>query len=83
MTNKAAQNPNHFIDSILTTMNLKNDAALARAAQLTAPAVSKLRHGRLPITPAILLKLHDYTGLSIEQLRALLYHVAPSSTGVN
>lgn len=76
MPNKAAQNPNHFIDSILVIMHLKNDAALSRATQLSAPAVSKLRHGRLPVTAATLITLHDYTGMTIGQLRELLYHNA-------
>jgi plasmid maintenance system antidote protein VapI len=74
MPHKAPQNPNHFLDSILIIMRLKNDAALSRAVNVAAPALSKLRHGRLPVTAALLLKLHDYTGLTIAELRKLLYH---------
>lgn len=79
MTDKATQNPNYFLNSILTSMQLKNDAALARASGLSAPALSKVRHGRLRVTPAILLTLFDTTGMSIAELRALLYYSAPSA----
>jgi plasmid maintenance system antidote protein VapI len=74
MPNKAPQNPNHFLDSVLEIKNLKNDAALARAIGVSSPALSKVRHDRLPVTAALLLKLHDYTGMSIAELRTLLYH---------
>lgn len=76
MPNKAPQNPNHFLDSLLAVLKLKNDAAMARAIGVSAPALSKLRHGRLPVTPALLIKLHDHTGMTIAQLRELLYHNA-------
>lgn len=76
MPNKAPQNANYFLDSVLTITRLKNDAAMAREIGVSAPALSKLRHGRLPVTAALLIKLHDYTGLSIDQLRELLYHPA-------
>lgn len=76
MPNKAPQDPNYFLDGLITLLKLKNDAALARAIAVSPPAVSKLRHGRLPVTATLLLRLHDYTGLSIAELRAMLYRNA-------
>jgi plasmid maintenance system antidote protein VapI len=80
MPNKAAQNVHYFLDSLLIYLNARNDAALARKIGVSPPALSKLRHHRLPVTPALMLKLYDVTkeqdgtGLTIEQLRELLYH---------
>lgn len=67
------QNPNHLLDALLVALNLKNDAALARKIGVAPPVLSKLRHYTLALTPAILLKLHDATAMSIAQLRALLH----------
>ena len=73
MPNKALQDPNHFLDSIIKLMQLKNDASLARAINVSPPVLSKLRHGRVPITASFILRMYDYTSLSIEELRVLLY----------
>lgn len=66
-----APHPNHahLVDHLVATLGVKNDAALARTVGLSASAVSRMRHGKLPITPTVLLTLHDGTGLSIAELR--------------
>jgi plasmid maintenance system antidote protein VapI len=74
MPNKAPQNANFFLDSLLELMKLKNDAALARKLKVPPPVISKLRHKVLPVSARLLLKLYDASGLSIEALRELLYH---------
>lgn len=73
MPNKAMQHPNHFLDGLLRFMDLKNDAALSRLMDVTPPVISKIRHGHLPVTAGFLLKAHDTSGLSIEELRKMLY----------
>jgi plasmid maintenance system antidote protein VapI len=76
MPNKAPQNVHYFLDSLLEKMKLKNDAALARFIEVAPPVISKLRHLILPVSARLLIKLHDASGLSIAELRALLYHVS-------
>lgn len=73
MPHKATQNPNYFLDSLLVHMKLKNDAALARFIEVAPPVISKLRHQVLPVSARLLIKLHDASGLSIAELRDLLY----------
>ncbi len=73
MPNKQTQHPAHFLDSLIATMKLKNDAALCRAINVKPPAISKIRHAMLPVTPSILLKIHDASAISIADLRAMLY----------
>lgn len=73
MPYKGPQHPNELLDAVLAKCNLRNDAALARKLDLAPPVISKIRHMKLKISPGILLKLYDASGLSIETLRALLY----------
>jgi plasmid maintenance system antidote protein VapI len=61
-----------LIDYLVERLNLKNDAALAKEVGLAPPTISKLRHGVLPVSPFILIQLHDKTGMSIADLRAIL-----------
>jgi plasmid maintenance system antidote protein VapI len=67
------QSPNHFLNHLVSHLKLKNDAALARFMDVAPPVLSKIRHKRLSVTASILIKAHDATGLSINQLRDVLY----------
>lgn len=71
--NDPVQSPNHFLNALVDHLRLKNDKALARVLDVGAPVLSKIRHNRLRVTASILIKAHDATGLSINDLRALLY----------
>lgn len=66
-----------FIEVLLDAMNLKSDAALARAFGTTAPVISKVRNGRTPISDALIICAHEATGLSIRDLKLYL---PPSDT---
>jgi plasmid maintenance system antidote protein VapI len=65
-----------LIDYLLNRLELRSDAALSRAIGLPHPIVSRLRHGKCTVSAGILLKLHDTTGLPVEELRT--YIVAPN-----
>lgn len=60
---------NKFIDTLIEKLHLKNDAALARAVQMAPPVISKIRHGRIPIGPMMLLRAHELTGLHVREIR--------------
>lgn len=62
---------NAMLDSLIATMQLKNDAALARRLEVAPPVVSKLRHGTLPVGASILISAHEESGISIADLKAL------------
>lgn len=64
--------PNNFFDMLLDNLRLKNDAALARKLEVGPPVISKIRHGRLPVGGALLIRVHEVTGLTIVDLRYLL-----------
>jgi hypothetical protein len=61
-----------LLDGLIIHLGLKNDAALARALELAPPMISKLRHFTLPVSAAVLLRMHEVSGLSIFDLRLLM-----------
>src|SRR5438445_11271953 len=64
--------PNHLLDSLIAKLHLKNDAALSRALEVAPPVISKIRHRRLPVGASLLIRMHEVTGMSIQELRELM-----------
>jgi hypothetical protein len=64
--------PNRLLDHLLERLHLKNDAALSRLLEVEAPTISKIRHFKLRVGAALLLRIHEVSGLDIEELRALM-----------
>ncbi|WP_423680218.1 hypothetical protein [Undibacterium sp. WLHG33] len=62
---------NHLLNTLIKTMRLKNDAALARALIVAPPVISKLRSHKLDIGPTILIAMHEASGLAISELKQL------------
>lgn len=67
-----AYDPNHLLDSLIEKLKLKNDAALSRALEVAPPVISKIRHRRLPVGASLLIRMHEVSGLSIQDLRVLM-----------
>lgn len=65
-------NPDKLLDSLLSKLQLKNDAALSRALEVAPPVISKIRHRRLPVGASILIRMHEVSDLSVAELRDLL-----------
>lgn len=64
--------PNRLLDALLSTLALKNDAALSRLLEVEAPTISKIRHHRLRVGAGMLLRMHEVSALSIAELRTLM-----------
>lgn len=64
--------PDRLLDALLAKLRLKNDAALSRALGLRPPAISKIRHRKIPVGPVLLIRMHEASGLSIAELRQLM-----------
>lgn len=69
---QTSYDPNRLLDTLLEKMSLKNDAALSRALEVAPPVISKIRHRRLPVGASLLIRMHEYTGISIRELRDLM-----------
>jgi plasmid maintenance system antidote protein VapI len=64
--------PARLLDVLVARLRLKNDAALSRLLEVEAPTISKIRNRRLRVGAAMLLRMHEVSNLSIEELRALM-----------
>lgn len=64
-------NPGFLLDYVIGRLKLKNDAALSRVLKINAPAICNIRAKRLPVGNALLISLHDVTGLPIKVLRTM------------
>jgi plasmid maintenance system antidote protein VapI len=69
---KSSYDPDRLLEALIERMNLKNDAALSRALAVSPPVISKIRHRRLPVTGSLLIRMHEVTNLSIQELRELM-----------
>lgn len=61
-----------LLDTLIDFLGLKNYAALARELQVSPPIISKIKNGTLPVSAAILIRMHEVSGLSILELRACM-----------
>jgi hypothetical protein len=64
--------PNRLLDNLIARFHLKNDAALSRALEVTPPVISKIRHNKLPIGASLLIRMHEFSEMSIAELRNLM-----------
>jgi len=75
--------PNRLLDTLIDKMKLKNDAQLCRALNVAPPLISKIRHRRLPVGGALLIRMHEACGMTIAELRELMgdrrqkYRISP------
>lgn len=74
MTTTRADQPGlpTFLDSLIEQLGLKNDAALSRELGVAPPVISKMRHGRLPLGPSMILYLHETYGMVVSDIRSRL-----------
>jgi hypothetical protein len=64
--------PDNLLGALIRRLKLKNDAALSRVLEVAPPVISKIRHRRLPVGASLLIRMHEVTDISIEELRQLM-----------
>lgn len=64
--------PAHLLNTVRDQCGIKNDAALACLLDKNPGNVSAIRHKRIPVGPATLIKLHELSGIEIRELRRLM-----------
>lgn len=67
-----AYTPANLLDELIVLLGLKNDAALAKALEISPVIVSKVRSQKLEVSAGILLRMHDVVGLPVDELRSLM-----------
>jgi plasmid maintenance system antidote protein VapI len=63
--------PNVVIDALISRMGLPSDAELARRLDVAPPVISKLRHHKLPLGASLIISMHEASGISIRELKAM------------
>jgi hypothetical protein len=64
--------PNYLLDTLRAQFGLDNDAALARKLRVRPPTLSKVRTRRVGVSAALLIAMHEASGLTIRDLRWLM-----------
>jgi hypothetical protein len=65
-------NPNHLIDALIRHLGLTGDGALSRKLKVTKSVIKNIRDGQIPVGASMLMWMHEATGISITELRALM-----------
>ena len=64
--------PNNLLDHVKRKLGYRSDAKLSFSLAVAPPVISKIRKRKLPVGHMILIRLHEITGISIKDLRALM-----------
>lgn len=76
-------NPGTLLDTLTDLLGARNDRHLADKLSGQPSQICKIRKRRVSVAPALLISMHEETGLSIRQLRALMgdfrEHTGPSA----
>jgi len=64
-------NPARLLDMLHEVMQVKTDYELAIALEIERPMICRLRRRQKSLTAGVLLRMHDVTGLTIENIRDL------------
>ena len=64
-------NPGNLLDGLCHFLKLRNDAQLVRALGVGAPVICKIRKRSHAITHRLLIHIHDVTGLTLDDIRAM------------
>lgn len=76
MKNAMPENPHYdpkmLLDTLREILSMPSDRRLAVRLGVHPPVLSKIRHGHLVPTPALLISMHEETNIGIRGLRALM-----------
>ena len=64
--------PNRLLDKLKEILNLDSDAALSQVLEIPLPLISQIRYRGYPVGPSILIRMHDVSKLSVQELRDIM-----------
>ena len=62
---------NLLLDTVMAKLNIRKDIALAKRLEVNPSTISKIRHQKIITSAAVLISMHEETGLSIAELMSL------------
>lgn len=72
MARKEVLEKHDLLDILKDDFDLKNDRELAKFLEIQPSMISKIRNGKMGVTPNMLLIIHDATDWSIQKIRGYL-----------
>lgn len=72
MARKEVLEKHDLLDILKDDFDLKNDRELAKFLEIQPSMISKIRNGKMGVTPNMLLNIHDATDWSIQKIRGYL-----------
>lgn len=70
---KEEYDPRPALDAVIQDLGLKSDSGLARYLGVGAPLICRVRQKRAILNTNLLVRMHDATGRSLDELRALAH----------
>jgi hypothetical protein len=70
--NNPYQNPTRLLAWLRAVFDTKSDASVALMLDISPSLMSKIRHGTKAVPSAVLLRIHEETGVELRRLRALM-----------
>lgn len=64
--------PSRLLNHVMERLKLKNDAALSRVLEVAPPVISKIRHQRLAIGPALKIRILEKMEISVHEINYLI-----------
>lgn len=64
--------PDRLLDTLISMLRLKNDAALCRVLEIDPALVIAVRHRIAPVRDSMLIRMHEVSGLSIRGLKGFM-----------
>jgi len=64
--------PDKLLNALRQVLKCRNDAELSKALHMSEALIPQIRARQRPVTGAMLILMHEASGLSIVELRALM-----------
>ena len=64
--------PNILFDAVKKLLRIKADNRLAAVLEISPSIISKIRNGKLPLGPTIMVKIHEACNVSVRELRLMM-----------
>lgn len=64
--------PHPLLDEVKSQLGVRSDKKLSKALGIRPPQVSRMRSRHLQVGPAVILAVHEKTGMPVARIRELL-----------
>ncbi|SNS33359.1 hypothetical protein SAMN06265795_102258 [Noviherbaspirillum humi] len=65
-------NPNRLLDALIERLKVGSDTGLSKKLKVAKNVINSMRLGTMPVGASMLMWMHEATGISMAELRALL-----------